>query len=52
MLLGGNPKMSITPITEFSELLDFGMVMIPVILDWKTFRIEDAHVTAETEKNS
>ena len=52
MLLGRNPKMSIAPSAKFSQLLDLGVGKISVILDGKSLRVEDAHVTAKTEQDS
>lgn len=34
MLLGANPYVAVAPLAEFTKLLDLGMVMSDVILDW------------------
>jgi hypothetical protein len=52
MLLGRDPKMSVTPSAEVSQFLYLDMVMLDVVLDRETYRIVDSHVAAESKQNA
>lgn len=34
MLFGAHPDVAVTPLAELTEFLDFGVVMLLVVLDW------------------
>jgi hypothetical protein len=52
MLFGRDPEMSITPSAEVSQFLYLDMVMLNVVLDWKTHRIVDSYVAPESKQNA
>jgi hypothetical protein len=52
MLFRGNPDMSITPLTEFSKLLHFGMTNIFFILDRKILGIKDADIAPKPKQDA
>jgi len=52
MLLGRHPNVTVTPLAHFSQLLDFGVIVLYIVFDRQTFWVEHPHITAQTEKNA
>jgi len=49
MLFGAHPYMSVTPFAQLSQLLDFGMGVLNVILHRQAFWIIYADIAAQAE---
>ena len=52
MLLRRDPYVAITPAAEISEFLHFLMIVLDIIFDRQTGRIEYADIAAESEENT
>jgi len=52
MLLWAHPDVTITPLAELAELLDFWVIVLLVVFDWEARWIVDSDVTAEAEENA
>lgn len=48
MLLRRYPNVSITPLTQITQLLHFRMIVLDVVFEWQVSGIVDAHVAAES----
>lgn len=48
MLLRGYPDMTITPFAEFTKLLNFRVLMLDVVFDRQTERIENTNISTQT----
>lgn len=44
--------MAIAPPTKISEFLDFGMIMLCIVLDWKTLWVVNSNIASEAEEDS
>jgi hypothetical protein len=44
--------MSVTPLTQASKLLDFGMKVLKIILDRQANRVEDAYIASKPKKDT
>ena len=48
MLLRRYPDMTITPFAEFTKLLNFRVLMLDVVFDRQTERIENTNISTQT----
>lgn len=52
MLLWRDPDVAIAPFAEFPQLLYLEMIVLDIVFDRQTLRVEDAHVAAQSEEDA
>ena len=52
VLLGADPYVAIAPFAQLAKLLDLGVVVLRVVLDWKSRGVIHADVASKSEENA